>query len=214
MDTQGDKSQRLHDMIQTSNVVLFVKEDIGLLPLLHCRGKIDLRLKEPHDEGRIDIICQINIVSQRRSRYESAPQSQVGHEAVNCHDQNTTPPDISGDEYGAFQRVSPKLLHSKTGAALSRDLFGVSDKVYEAIRWHTTAKPEMTVFEQIIYLADYIEPHRDFPGVEDLRKLAYEDLGAAMVLGLRMSLADIRSYGVEPHEMTQRALAWFESKER
>ena len=60
---------------------------------------------------------------------------------------------------------SPKLLHAKTGAALARDLFGVSDRVYEAIRWHTTGKPDMTLLEKIIYLADYIEPTRDFPGV-------------------------------------------------
>ena len=64
---------------------------------------------------------------------------------------------------------SPKLLHAKTGAALARDLFGVSDRVYNAIRWHTTGKPDMTLLEKIIYLADYIEPTRDFPGVEKLR---------------------------------------------
>ena len=104
---------------------------------------------------------------------------------------------------------SPKLLHAKTGAALARDLFGVSDRVYEAIRWHTTGKPDMTVLEKIIYLADYIEPTRDFPGVEKLRELCYEDIDEAMALGLSMSLEDIRSHGEEPYKDTVEACEWY-----
>ena len=104
---------------------------------------------------------------------------------------------------------SPKLLHAKTGAALARDLFGISDRVYNAIRWHTTGKPDMTLLEKIIYLADYIEPTRDFPGVEKLRELCYEDIDAAMALGLSMSLADIRSYGEEPYKDTVEACEWY-----
>ena len=104
---------------------------------------------------------------------------------------------------------SPKLLHAKTGAALARDLFGVSDRVYEAIRWHTTGKPDMTMLEKIIYLADYIEPTRDFPGVEKLRELCYEDIDEAMALGLSMSLEDIRSYGEEPYKVTVEACEWY-----
>ena len=104
---------------------------------------------------------------------------------------------------------SPKLLHAKTGAALARDLFGVSDRVYEAIRWHTTGKPDMTLLEKIIYLADYIEPTRDFPGVEKLRELCYEDIDEAMALGLSMSLEDIRSYGEEPYKDTVEACRWY-----
>lgn len=104
---------------------------------------------------------------------------------------------------------SPKLLHAKTGAALARDLFGVSDRVYEAIRWHTTGKPDMTVLEKIIYLADYIEPTRDSPGVEKLRELCYEDIDEAMALGLSMSLEDIRSHGEEPYKDTVEACEWY-----
>jgi nicotinate-nucleotide adenylyltransferase len=103
---------------------------------------------------------------------------------------------------------SEKLLHSKTGAAFSRDLFGVCDKVYEGIRWHTTAKPDMTLFEKIIYLADYIEPNRDFEGVDELRALAYEDIDKAMILGLEMSLEDLKQRGAEPHRNSAGALEW------
>lgn len=111
-----------------------------------------------------------------------------------------------------YETANVKLLHAKTGAALARDLFNISDRVYSAIRWHTTGKPDMTLLEKIIYMADYIEPNRDFPGVDKLRKLAYEDLDAAMVLGLKMSLEDIRSYGAEPYEVTVSAYEWYKAK--
>ena len=102
-----------------------------------------------------------------------------------------------------------KLLHAKTGAALAKDLFNISSEVYDAIRWHTTGKPDMTLLEKIIYMADYIEPNRDFEGVDKLRKLAYEDLDKAMALGLEMSLEDIRSYGQEPYYATAEAYEWY-----
>ena len=120
---------------------------------------------------------------------------------------------LLSEKYGIIndtnELANSKLFHAKTGAALSRDLFGVPEEIESAIRWHTTAHENMTLLEQIIYLADYIEPTRDFPGVERLRKLAYEDLRAAMILGLEMGLEEIRSEGREPHANSVRALEWF-----
>lgn len=104
-----------------------------------------------------------------------------------------------------------KLLHAKTGAALARDMFGISDRVYEAIRWHTTGKPDMNLLEKIVYMADYIEPNRDFEGVEKLRELSYENLDEALTLGLEMSLEDIRSYGNEPFRDTVEAYEWYKN---
>ncbi len=106
-----------------------------------------------------------------------------------------------------------KLLHAKTGAAMAKDLFGVPEEVENAIRWHTTGHENMTLLEQIIYMADYIEPTREFPGVEKLRALAYEDLRSAMILGLQMSLEEVRSWGSEPHPNTVKALSWFQTQQ-
>ncbi len=107
---------------------------------------------------------------------------------------------------------TPKLLHAKTGAALARELFGVPDAIYEAIRWHTTGKPDMTLLEKIIYIADYIEPTRDFPGVERLRELAYEDLDRSVLLGLQMTTEEIRRQGEEPYIDTLDACCWYEER--
>ncbi len=114
-----------------------------------------------------------------------------------------------GIVFDALERENVKLTHAITGAALSRDLFGVTERVYGAIRWHTTGRPDMTLLEKIIYLADYIEPTRDFDGVEPLRALAYEDIDAAMALGLKMSLDELAANGIVPHSDSLEALRWY-----
>lgn len=116
------------------------------------------------------------------------------------------------EKYGIIndnaQKNSEKLLHSKTGAGLARELFGVNDKVYEGIFWHTTGRRGMSLFEKIIYLADYIEPTRDFEGVEPMRELAYRDIDAAMIRGIEMTLEDLGERGIEPDYHTAAALDW------
>lgn len=87
-----------------------------------------------------------------------------------------------------FDRNHAKLLHAKTGAAVARRIFGENEAVCAAIEWHTTGRAEMTLLEKIIYLADYIEPNRDFDGVDELRRMTWTDLDAAMLLGLTMTM--------------------------
>ena len=77
-----------------------------------------------------------------------------------------------------FEREHPFLLHAKLGAYIASEKYGVTDKeVLSAITYHTTAKPEMTLLEKIVYIADYIEPARDkAPHLAEIRKLAFQDL--------------------------------------
>lgn len=104
-----------------------------------------------------------------------------------------------------LEQKALKLLHSKTGAAIARDVFAVDDEIYNAILYHTTGKPDMTLLEKIIYLADYIEPTRDFPGVETLRKTVYEDLDRGLLLGLTMTIDEMEEMGNPVHHMTRDA---------
>ena len=88
-----------------------------------------------------------------------------------------------------------KLLHARTGAEIARDVFGVNDNVYQAIRWHTTGKADMTLLEKIIYMADYIEPTRVFTDLTELRALTYENLDKGLLLGLEMAIEDLKAMG-------------------
>ncbi len=122
------------------------------------------------------------------------------------------------EKYGtvtdALELEAPKLLHSKTGADMAWAEFGISLEVREAIRWHTTGRADMTMLEKIIYIADYMEPNRDFEGVDELRRLAYEDIDQALRLGLRMSIEDMRARNIVPHPRSSGALEYIEESLR
>lgn len=110
-----------------------------------------------------------------------------------------------GVELDELERVASKLLHSKSGAALARHIFGEPEEVCQAIFWHTTGKADMTLLEKVLYIADYMEPTRDFDGVEELRRLAYADLDAAVILGAEMSIEDMLQRGNPIHPNTRAA---------
>jgi len=101
-----------------------------------------------------------------------------------------------------------KLLHSKTGAAIAGDIFGMPEEVCDAIKWHTTGRPGMTLLEKILYIADYIEPGRAFPRVDILREKAYDDLDEALLMGFEMSVESIEEYGIAPHPNTLLAMEY------
>ena len=107
-----------------------------------------------------------------------------------------------GIELDELEQKALKLLHAKTGAAIARDVFGVDEEIYKAIWWHTTGHANMTLLEKIIYLADYIEPSRNFPGVDKLRKMCYEDLNAGLLMGLEMSIEEMTEMGNPVHHAT------------
>ena len=104
-----------------------------------------------------------------------------------------------------LEKKALKLLHSRTGAEVARDVFGADDEIWSAIRWHTTGKADMTTLEKVIYLADYIEPTREFPGVDSLRKTVYEDLDRGMLLGLQMTIREMKEMGNPIHHNTVEA---------
>ena len=108
--------------------------------------------------------------------------------------------------------AAEKLLHAITGAAVARHIFGVPPEVENAIRWHTTGKADMTLLEKIIYLADYVEPSRDFCDLTELRRLAFEDLDRAMLLGLSMAVADLREKGAVVHSNSVYARDYLKGK--
>lgn len=110
-----------------------------------------------------------------------------------------------GIELDELEKKALKLLHARTGAAIARDVFGVDDEIYSAIRWHTTGRAGMTLLEKVIYLADYIEPSRDFPGVEALRRVCYEDLDRGLLMGLEMTVREMEEMGNPVHRATLEA---------
>ena len=81
-----------------------------------------------------------------------------------------------------LELVQPALLHAQLGAIWAQKRFGVDDPVIlQAIRRHTVGAADMTLLDKIVYLADYIEPGRNFPGVEKIREMAVVGLDEALL---------------------------------
>ncbi|WP_442603657.1 bis(5'-nucleosyl)-tetraphosphatase (symmetrical) YqeK [Paenibacillus sp. KN14-4R] len=77
-----------------------------------------------------------------------------------------------------------QLWHAPAAAWIAEQTFHINDEdVLNAIRYHTSGRVNMSLLEKIVCLADYIEPGRDFPGVDRLRKLAETSLDEALLAG-------------------------------
>ena len=121
-------------------------------------------------------------------------------------------------EYGTilseFGQRHPKTLHALTGSLVADRIFGENEAVVSAICHHTTGKGDMTTLEKIIYVADYMEPCRNFPGVEKLRELAFSDLDGALRLGLEMTIDNLISRKLEISPESREALDWLNEHEK
>jgi len=110
------------------------------------------------------------------------------------------------------EREKPNLLHGPVAAGLARRDLGVKDAgVLDAIRVHTTAAPGMGPLALALYVADKIEPARDYPGVDVLRALAERDLCEATLGALRRAIRHNRERGRETHPLSLDALEWLEA---
>lgn len=100
-------------------------------------------------------------------------------------------------------REEPQLLHGPVGAIVAKRDFGIMDKVIlDAIHYHTTGRKKMTPLDKLIYLADFIEPNRNYPGVDRLRKLAQINLDRAVLEALNESLSYLIKKGRVMHKCT------------
>ena len=91
---------------------------------------------------------------------------------------------------------TPELWHSIVGPIVAEEVFKIKDKdILNAMRWHTTGRENMSTLEKIIYMADMIEPKRNFPGVESLRKDTFEDLDKGFLMALNHTIKYLLSKG-------------------
>ena len=112
---------------------------------------------------------------------------------------------------GEPERQSPKLLHGPVAAELARRELGVEDEeVLSAIRAHTVGRAGMEPIALALYVADKIEPARDYPSVQRIRGLAREDLREAAAESLRRVIGHNEGRGKPIHPASRAMLEWLE----
>lgn len=163
--------------------------------ITHTRDELIAHLKEAISSKRVEHILGVEKTAvELAAQYgENAEKASI---AALLHDFAKERPDEEMRDLIISENMDLELLqfgnniwHGPTGASLVQTRFGVTDEdILNAIRNHTVGAPEMRLLEKIIYVADYIEPGRHFPGVEEARRLAYTDLDAAVAYATEQTL--------------------------
>jgi len=108
---------------------------------------------------------------------------------------------------------NPNLSHSKIAAEVMRQEYGIKDQdIFNAVSYHTTGRAGMSILEKVIFLADSIEPGRDYPGVKELRDTAEEDIDRACLENMDNTLKYLGQQGIEPDKDTVSARDWLHRK--
>lgn len=119
-------------------------------------------------------------------------------------------------ELNPAEQANTELLHSKLGAYLARERYGVRDEeILSAIRYHTTGKPDMTALEKIVYIADYIEPQRHmdcFPySLAEIRQISFQNLDRGLLMILTNKIQYLQNSQAIVDEMTNRTYQYYQS---
>lgn len=129
------------------------------------------------------------------------------HDCAKCmdNDKKLKICDRNNIPYTEFEASHPYLLHGKVGAYIARTKFDISDEdILQAIAWHTTGRPEMSLLEKIVFIADYIEPaRRPIPELDEIRQLAFIDIDKTMEKILLNTLKYLEAKGNPIDKMTQ-----------
>ena len=117
----------------------------------------------------------------------------------------------AGLEVSSFEKNSGSLLHSKAGSVLAAEKYGITDpEMLNAMRYHTTGRPGMSLLEKIIFVADYIEPGRfTAKNLPLIRQMAFADIDEALLKILYDTLVYLNSTGNTVDPMTQKTYEYY-----
>ncbi len=98
-----------------------------------------------------------------------------------------------------------KLWHGPAGAVMAKRDFGIEDEeILDAIRYHTTARENMTMVDKVVYLSDKIEPARTYDDLTEVRKVADEDLELGLILCVKAFISKSKKRGLDIHPNTKK----------
>ena len=117
-------------------------------------------------------------------------------------------------EITELERKNPFMLHAKLGAFLARKKYDIEDpEILDAIRWHTTGRPKMTLLDKIVYIADYIEPKRDkAPHLSKIRQTAFVDLDQTLIMILKDTIGYLGDSPEHVDSMTKKTYDYYMDK--
>lgn len=187
--------------------------------IFSIREKLKASLKPGRYEHSLSVSFTCMALAMRYG-YDLDKAELVGllHDCAKCYDNNSIIAACrnSGMELTEGELQAPSIIHSRLGARMAEEKFGVNDpEILSAIACHTTGKPDMSLLDKILYIADYIEPRRykikDLPAI---RRLAFEDLDEALFQIMEGTLRYLKESGTYADIMTQNAYHYYKKQMR
>ncbi len=118
--------------------------------------------------------------------------------------------DIAKDSKDSYSSDASPVKHQFEGRAVAQRDYGIEDEdILKAIETHTTGEPDMSPLQKLVYLADMLEPARDFPAVDMLRQAVKEDFDGGFCLAVEHTLQYLRSTGATIHPLTEACLEFY-----
>lgn len=160
------------------------------------RSELIDRLKKALKDKRFQHVLRVEETSVKLAEQYGVDVEKASIAGL-CHDYAKQRPDEDFIAEIKKKGLNPLLLdygnaiwHGVVGAELIKDELGIWDEdILNAVRHHTTGAPVMTKLEQVIYMADYIEPGRDFTGVKKARVITAANLQAGVAYQTKHTLA-------------------------
>ena len=182
--------------------------------LLHIKKELSKKLKKERFEHTVGVMyTSASLAMRYGANIEKAMTAGLLHDCGKycsakeqlklCEKYKITLTDL--------EHSMPALIHAKLGAYLAENEYGIKDReVLDAITYHTTGRPEMTMLEKILYIADYIEPMRyKASRLPEIRKLAFEDLDECMYEILKDTLEYLEENPKEIDSTTRDAYVYY-----
>ena len=114
------------------------------------------------------------------------------------------------------EKKIPAMLHSVYGAYLAREKYGIENEdIISAVRYHTVGRPAMSILEQIVFLADYLEPERTQPtnpSLDEIRKVAFQSLDEATYLVVKNTVEYLESSNSEVNPVIYEVFEYYKKK--
>ena len=181
--------------------------------------KIRKKLKDELSKSRYEHTLGVEFTSAAMAMkfgadIEKAQLAGLLHDCAKCIDDEEKLDECKkyGVDISDVERRNPFLIHSKLGAVYAKEKYGVDDEeILSAITYHTTGRPDMSLIEKIVFIADYIEPGRNkAKNLSEIRRVSFEDIDEAMYMILRDSLEYLETGEGEIDPATKEAYSYYE----
>ena len=187
--------------MNTASICEYIEKNFSEKRKIHTEGvrQTAMKLAEKFGEGSPELVEKAELAALYHDMYRGVPVDVLNYYVKHLN--------LDEKRY----KDNANLAHGKIAAfVIQRDFDEKDQDIINAVSYHTTGRPEMSLLEKIIYIADAVEPNRSYPGVQSLRQTLEYDLDKAVLQSLTNTINYVRSEKKFLDEDTVLAKEYFE----